>query len=50
MLLVNDDKMERLKFKKVFQKFHFPTRIIEAIDVEDTCKHLNNNVSFHLII
>jgi CheY-like chemotaxis protein len=49
MLLVNEDKKERLKIK-VFQKFHFPTRIIEAIDGEDTCKYLNNNISFNLII
>jgi|AntRauMFilla1563_2_1112583.scaffolds.fasta_scaffold05251_5 CheY-like chemotaxis protein len=50
IILVDDDRIERLKFKKVCQKFHSSTNIVEAIDGEDALEHLNSSAVFDLII
>ncbi|TXD51357.1 MULTISPECIES: response regulator [unclassified Polaribacter] len=51
ILLVDDDKIERLKFKKVCQKFDFESIILEAINGENALKLLEDyKVSFDLIV
>lgn len=51
ILLVDDDKIERLKFKKVCQKVGFECIIVEAINGENALILLENHkASFDLII
>jgi len=51
ILLVDDDKIERLKFKKVCQKISFDNSIFEAVNGEEAFSILKDkNNSFDLII
>jgi YesN/AraC family two-component response regulator len=51
ILLVDDDKIERLKFKKVCQEVNFKNNIIEAKDGETALLLLNDyKTPFDLII
>ena len=51
ILLVDDDKIERLKFKKVCQRVNFKSNIIEAKDGETALLLLNDGkTDFDLII
>lgn len=51
ILLVDDDKIERLKFKKVCQKINFESNIFEAKNGENALTLLaNSKNSFDLII
>lgn len=51
ILLVDDDKIEKLKFKKVCQEVNFESNIFEAKDGETALHILNTNkTSFDLII
>jgi CheY-like chemotaxis protein len=51
ILLVDDDELERIKFKKVCKDICFPCTIIEAIDGEQALKILNTpKNTFDIII
>lgn len=51
ILLVEDDEIQRLKFKKVCNKLNYSTRIYEAINGEKALEFLNDkNIFFDLII
>lgn len=49
ILLVDDDKIERLKFRKVCQEVNFDCNILEAKNGENALTFLNTN-TFDLII
>lgn len=51
ILLIDDDEIERIKFKKVCENNNFPHTISEANNGETAIKLLNNNEnSFDIII
>lgn len=51
ILLVDDDKIERLKFKKVCQEVNFESNVFEAKDGETALRLLDDcKTSFDLII
>lgn len=50
ILLVDDDEIERLKFKKVSQNVDFDCSIFEANNGENALTFLNSNMSLDLII
>ncbi|WP_343328915.1 response regulator [Polaribacter staleyi] len=51
ILLIDDDELERMKFKKVCKDIHFPCSIIEAINGEQALNILNSSENtFNIII
>lgn len=51
ILLIDDDKIERLKFKKVCQSVNFNIKVLEAVNGEEAFLMLNNNnFTFDIII
>ena len=50
ILLIDDDEIERIKFKKVCKKINYDVTIFEAINGENALTFLNDNNSFDLII
>lgn len=50
ILLVDDDAIERLKFKKVCQEVNFDCVVFEAKDGENALTFLNTNTTLDLII
>ena len=50
ILLVDDDAIERLKFKKVCQEVNFDCVVFEAKDGENAFTFLNTNTTLDLII
>lgn len=51
ILLIDDDKIERIKFKKVCKDSNFPCSIIEAVNGKQALSFLNNlENSFDIII
>ena len=51
ILLIDDDVIERMKFRQVCKKFKFKCSIIEAENGNEALDYLNNEQnSFHIII
>lgn len=51
VLLIDDDEIERMKFKKVCKDINFPCSIIEAVNGKQALNFLNNvKNTFNIII